>query len=63
MEIIIIWEGCLLASFHTKKRVIEQIWLLYFNNILYGRGIISEKEKNKMALKIENRKVVADSHT
>ena len=26
----------------------KEIWLTYFNNVLYEKGIITEKEKNKM---------------
>lgn len=38
-----------------KKRLAEQIWLAYFNQILFEKGIITEKERNKMALKIEQK--------
>ena len=27
----------------------KEIWLTYFNNILFEKGIITEKEKNKMS--------------
>lgn len=27
----------------------KEIWLTYFNNVLYEKGLISEKEKNKMS--------------
>lgn len=26
----------------------KEIWLTYFNDVLYEKGIITEKEKNKM---------------
>ena len=26
----------------------KEIWLTYFNNVLYEKGIITEKEKSKM---------------
>jgi len=26
----------------------REIWLLYFNETLYGKGIISKNERNKM---------------
>ena len=27
----------------------KEMWLTYFNNFLYEKGLISEKEKNKMS--------------
>lgn len=27
----------------------KEIWLTYFNKVLFEKGLISEKEKNKMA--------------
>ena len=42
-----------------KKRIAEQIWIGYFNNLLFEQGIISEADRNKLALKIETRKVSA----
>ena len=35
-----------------KEEVARKIWLGYFNRILYEKGLISELERNKMALKI-----------
>lgn len=32
----------------------KEIWLTYFNNTLYEKGIITEKEKNKMNSLISN---------
>jgi len=40
----------------TKKYTTEQIWFGYFNQALFEQGIISEADKNRMALKIESRK-------
>jgi len=39
-----------------KQNVVEQIWLNYFNQTLFEKGLISEKERNRMKLKIESRK-------
>jgi len=39
-----------------KKQAAEQIWLAYFNRVLFEKGIITESERNKMALKIESRR-------
>ena len=40
----------------VKKQVAEKIWLHYFNERLYERGVINELERNKMNFKIENSK-------
>lgn len=39
-----------------KQNVIEKLWLIYFNDTLYGKGLISESERNRMANKIHSRK-------
>ncbi len=33
----------------TTNISVKEIWLTYFNDILYEKGIITEKEKNKMS--------------
>ena len=38
-----------------KKSVIEKLWLTYYNNALYEEGVISEHERNKMKVLIEQR--------
>lgn len=38
------------------KATAEQIWLNYFNRVLYEQGIITETERNQMNLKIAKRK-------
>lgn len=35
-----------------KKQVAEQIWLLYYNETLYEKGLITETERNRMRNKI-----------
>ena len=39
-----------------EKRVIEDIWLNYFNRYLFESGTITEKEYKKMTEKIAIRK-------
>lgn len=39
-----------------KKAIAEETWLLYFNQKLYEQGVISERDRNRMILKIKNRK-------
>ena len=38
-----------------KKQIAVQIWLQYFNQTLYEQGLITEAERNKLALRIDNR--------
>ncbi len=38
-----------------KKSVLEQLWLLYYNDTLYETGVITEEERNKMRVKIKSR--------
>ena len=40
------------AAFDEKKIVAGRCWLNYYNNALFEKGIISERERNRMALKI-----------
>ena len=40
----------------TEKSVAEELWLMYFNNYLYERGLITEDERNRMVAKIAARK-------
>lgn len=40
----------------TKKNTAEQIWLQYFNNVLFEKGLITEQDKNKMANEIKSHK-------
>lgn len=39
-----------------KKRMAEELWLDYFNRVLFEKGVITERERNRMALLIENRR-------
>lgn len=38
-----------------KQVVIEQLWLTYYNDTLFAKGLITEDERNKMRLMIKNR--------
>lgn len=44
-------------SMTTKKSnaVMEQLWLTYFNDSLYAKGVITETERNKMRVNIKRR--------
>lgn len=39
-----------------KKSFAEKLWLEYFNQYLYEQNLITEMQRNRMALKIESRK-------
>lgn len=38
-----------------KQAVIEQLWLTYFNDTLYAKGLITEEQRNAMRLTIRSR--------
>lgn len=43
-------------SEYEKQSVIEKLWLIYFNDTLYEKGLITETERNRMANRIHARK-------
>lgn len=44
------------SPFESKKALAEQMWLSYFNHVLYEKGLISEQERNRMQNMINTRK-------
>jgi hypothetical protein len=46
-----------------KKQMVEQTWLHYFNRTLYDQGYISESERNRLSLRIDNRRPDAPAIT
>lgn len=38
-----------------EKRLGDQLWLGYFNRVLLEKGVITERDHNRMALLIERR--------
>ena len=36
-----------------RKETAAKIWLSYYNRVLYEKGVITERERNRMALKID----------
>lgn len=38
-----------------KQSVIEQLWLTYYNDTLFAKGLITEEQRNKMRLMIKSR--------
>lgn len=45
----------------NKQVVFEQLWLTYFNDILYAKGLITEEQRNKMRVKIKTRSAISRS--
>lgn len=41
------------AANTQKKQEAARIWLSYYNRVLYEKGIITERERNRMELKID----------
>lgn len=41
-------------SEQQRKETAAKIWLSYYNRVLYEKGIITERERNRMALKIDS---------
>lgn len=39
-----------------KQQVAEEIWLHYFNNVLYEKHLITEQERNRMSNWIDTRR-------
>lgn len=38
-----------------KRSVLERLWLTYYNDTLYEKGVITEEERNRMRIRIKNR--------
>ena len=38
-----------------KQSVLEKLWLTYYNDTLYEKGLITEEERNNMRIRIKNR--------
>ncbi len=39
---------------------LEYLWLIYYNDTLYAKGVITEQERNKMRLLIKKRAAAAE---
>lgn len=40
-----------------RKETAAKIWLSYYNRVLYEKGVITERERNKMEVKINGWKM------
>lgn len=38
-----------------KQAVIEQLWLTYYNDTLFTKGVITEDQRNKLRVMIKSR--------
>lgn len=38
-----------------KESALEKLWLTYYNDTLYEKGLITESERNKMRVMIKTR--------
>ena len=38
-----------------RKTLMEEAWLKYYNQLLFEKGIITERERNQMIHKIDSR--------
>ena len=36
-----------------KQAIIEQLWLTYYNDTLFAKGLITEEQRNKIRIKIK----------
>jgi len=43
------------VSERKKQSIMERLWLTYYNDTLYEKGVITEDERNKMRVKIKAR--------
>ena len=39
----------------NEQTTIQQLWLTYYNDTLYAKGLITEDQRNRMRIKIKNR--------
>ena len=39
----------------NKQAGMEQLWLTYYNDTLFAKGLITEEQRNKMRLMIKSR--------
>lgn len=46
----------IIFSSQKKKMIVEQMWLHYYNNTLFQKGVITETERNRMKNLINSRK-------
>ena len=50
-----------LTAEQQQKSLAEKLWLAYFNQYLYEQNLITEAQRNRIALKIESRRASTSS--
>ena len=45
-----------LSMAQQKRCMAQQIWLHYYNDYLFGKGMITEDVRNRLGFKIDSRK-------
>ncbi|WP_300415776.1 hypothetical protein [uncultured Oscillibacter sp.] len=45
------------SSEQRRKEAAARIWLSYYNRVLFEKGLITERERNQMTLKIDRWKM------
>lgn len=46
------------GKYQDQKRAVgEQLWLHYYNDVLFKEGMITEEERNRMANRINTRNI------
>ena len=45
-----------LTAEQQRKILTEKLWLTYFNQYLYEQNLITEAQRNRLALQIESRR-------
>ena len=43
------------VSAARRRQEAARLWLSYYNRVLYEKGVITERERSRMALKIDRR--------
>ncbi|MDO4730992.1 MAG: hypothetical protein Q4B14_02550 [Clostridia bacterium] len=43
-----------------KESILQKLWLTYYNDTLYDKGLITETQRNKMRVMIKNRESSAE---
>lgn len=49
------WEMKQDMNEQKKQAVMEQLWLTYYNDTLFAKGMITEEQRNKMRVMIKSR--------
>ena len=47
-------------SEQKKETVLQRLWLTYYNDTLYEKGLITEAQRNKMRVMIKSRAAYAE---